>query len=176
MIRLTLPSGLEVTRSSLYRQVKNLTKEDIETIEKDPSFRILKAKLRQLLGQSLARLYNRKREERTGLSLDWWKLHDGKYQKLFSNGAIRARIYSLDFDDLIFVSERLAKKKGMKFPTPQLVCGTWAFAEVMNLPQENGDLLIAKSESGLTSVEKKSGSWIWQPGFVWDETKGEFVK
>lgn len=177
MIRVTLPSGIEVSQASLYRHIKDLTREDIQAIDTESIFKFLKPKMREILGMSLARLYRKRRGEKIGRDLDWWKLHKGKYQPLFSEAAIRARINGLDHEDLIFVSERLARAKGLRYPTPQMVCGSWAFAEVANMPTDDAHVCLANQpQSELSPVDHGDSTWIWQPGYEWDSSKGEFVR
>jgi hypothetical protein len=176
MLRLVLPSGVEVSSASLYRKVKGLTQKDIQAIESEPTLKTLRPKLREILGQQLARLYRDRRREKLGRDLDWWKLHGGKYQSIFSEAAIRARVNGLDPEDLIFVSERLARAKGLRYPTPQLVCGTWAFAEVANLPSEASICPVNQPLPDIKPEDHGEATWIWQPGYHWDSAKGEFVR
>lgn len=177
MIRLILPSGIEVSQASLYKHIKDLSKEDIQAINTEPTLKTLKPKMREILGMSFARLYRQRREEKIGIDVDWWKISKGKYQSFFSEAAIRARIHGLDPENLIFVSERLARNRGLKFPTPHLVCGSWAFAEVINMPTDDAPICpINQPQPELVPEDHGSSSWIWQPGYEWDSSKGEFVR
>ena len=171
---LTLPSGIEVTQANLYRYISKLTTEDIKTILGDKRFISLRNSLKSFLGQTFANAYRKRRMTKSGRDLDWWKLHGGKFQKIFSEAATRAKSHGLDPLNLIYISERLARSRGLDFPPPQLVCGPWAFAELFNMCFV--EKKIPQKQSNLIPEEHGESTWIWQPGYSWCCKKGEFVK
>lgn len=176
---LRLPSGNEVTFTGLFRQVASITAEDMQFILSAAHAKPYRQPIGELLGKAFAGLYNQRREQITKIRVaDFWKVRNGAFRAKFTEAAINAKAHGLDTLMLILRAEDLARTKRMGcYPAPNLVCGPYVFGEVLNGWTPGGDAPPPPDKvEELTLEDHGDESWIWQPGYRWDVSRGRFVK
>lgn len=178
MTSLRVPSGTEITLTGLFRQIAYLTAADTRFIFSAAHAKPFRQPVGELLGKAFAGLYNRRREGVTRSRADFWKLQRGSFRPKFIEAAVNAKIHDLDPEMLILRAEELSRSKRMgSYPTPHLVCGPYVFGEVLNGWTPGGDAPPPPDRvEDLGCVDQGEESWIWQPGYRWDEGRGRFVK
>lgn len=178
MAKLLLPSGVEITLVSLLMQVSSLTSEDVEFIFETGRAKKFRKPIAEFLGKAFSGSYSHRRKIVTGKYLDFWKLRRGAFQKKFRETAIDAKQNGINIQHLILCAEDFARLKRLGYPTPNLVCGSYVFSTVINgwVPEINEVIPQDEQEEIETTKEQGETSWIWQPGFAWNEELGQFVK
>lgn len=174
---LKVPSGVKITITGLFRQIASLKSDDINYIFENKRAKKFRQPIGELLGKAFAGRYNLRRKSITKNNIDFWKLKRGNFRKKFIETAINAKIHGIDLDLIILCAEELAQKMKLgSYPSPHLVCGEYVFGEVINgwSPGE-GDPPPPDVQDELPDTDKNE-DWIWQPGLVWSEQAGEFVK
>lgn len=180
MSTLQVPSGVEISLAALFRQVAGLTAEDLRFIFLSTSRRAKKFRkpIGELLGKAFAGLYNRRRQKVTGSRIDFWKLKSGGFKAKFIETAVNARIHGVNLEIILLCAEDLTQRKKMgKFPSPHLVCGSYVFGEVLNGWKPSGMEPTPPDEAEDLGVsDHGAGTWIWQPGYHWNDKAGQFTK
>jgi hypothetical protein len=178
MNTLRVPSGVKITVNGLFRQVATLTSGDVQFIFSAAHAVKFRQPVGELLGKAFAGLYNRRRKNVTGKQIDFWKLRGGSFRPKFIHAAVSAKAHNLDPEILLLRAEELSKSKKLgAYPPPHLVCGDYVFSEVLNGWSPGGDDPPPPDvKDDLGKVDCGESTWIWQPGYRWDENTGEFVK
>ena len=179
MPSLRVPSGIEITLTGLFRQIAYLTAQDVNFVFTAAHAKPFRAAVGEMLGKAFAGAYNRRREEVTKSRSDFWKLQRGAYRKKFIEAAVNAKTHDIDPDLLILRAEELARSKRMGcFQTPALICGPYIFGEVLNgwTPGGGDEPAPPDVTDDLGTVDHGDESWLYQPGYRWDESSRCFVK
>jgi hypothetical protein len=178
MPSLRVPSGAEITLTSLFRQIAYLTAQDIRFIFSAAHAKPYRQPVGELIGRAFAGMYNRRRQGVTKSHADFWKLSGGAYREKFIQAAVNARAHDIDPEMLILRAEALARSKQMGcYPTPHLVCGSYVFGEVLNGWTPGGEAPPPPDAvEDLGCADAGEESWLWQPGYRWDDEAGAFVR
>jgi hypothetical protein len=178
MPSLRVPSGIEITLTGLFRQIAYLTAKDVNFVFSAAHAKPFRKPVGELLGKAFAGMYNRRREDVTKSRSDFWKLQRGAYRKKFIDAAVNAKTHDIDPEILILRAEDLARSKQMGcYPTPHLVCGPYIFGEVLNGWTPGGDEPPPPdAPEDLGSSDHGEESWLFQPGYSWNEDAKCFVK
>jgi hypothetical protein len=172
MIRLELPSGMELTENGLIMQMAKMSSEDYDYVFSDKKAKAFSKLIGRLLGETFAKLYSDTRYEATGKRIDFWMLSAGAYQKKFIKTAVNAKRYGIPFENFVEAAIMFAWKKNINFPAPTMVCGPYILSEVIS----GWEKTQIKKISEDVFVDVGDTSWVWYPGYKWNEHLGMFVK